>query len=54
MLTEARASETMPWDANRLRYLRTVVPQMVNWLPDEEAVQLKFEFEAEVKRLLAA
>jgi hypothetical protein len=51
ILAEARAAETMPWDATRLRYLRTVVPQMVNWLPEDEASQLKFEFFEEVKRL---
>lgn len=51
ILAEARAAETMPWTETRLRYLRTVVPQMVNWLPEEEAKQLTFEFLEEVKRL---
>jgi hypothetical protein len=51
ILAEARAAETMPWDETRLRYLRTVVPQMVNWLPEDEAAQLRFELEEEVKRL---
>jgi len=27
---------------------------MTNWLPDEEAAQLRFEFEAEIRRLEAA
>jgi hypothetical protein len=54
ILAEARSAETMPWDETRLRYLRTVVPQMVNWLPDEEALQLRFQFEEELKRLQAA
>jgi len=27
---------------------------MTNWLPDEEGAQLRFEFEAEIKRLEAA
>jgi len=27
---------------------------MTNWPPDEEAAQLRFEFEAELKRLDAA
>jgi hypothetical protein len=51
ILAEARSAETMPWDEQRLRYLRTVVPQMVNWLPDDEAAQLRFEFDEEVRRL---
>jgi hypothetical protein len=28
--------------------------QMTNWLPEEEGAQLRFEFEAEIKRLEAA
>ena len=51
LIVEARSAESLPWDAQRLRYLRTVVPQMSLWLPEEEAAQLRFEFEEEVKRL---
>jgi len=29
-------------------------PQMTNWLPEEEAAQLRFAFEAELARLEAA
>jgi hypothetical protein len=52
IIAEARAAESLPWDAQRLRYYQTVVPQMCLWLPDEEAAQLKFEFSEEVKRLI--
>jgi hypothetical protein len=51
IITEARAAETLPWDAQRLRFYRTVVPQMSLWLPEEEAAQLRFEFDEELKRL---
>jgi hypothetical protein len=54
ILAEARAAQTMPWDAKRVTLYRTIFPQMTNWLPDEEGVQLRFEFEAELARLKAA
>jgi hypothetical protein len=44
----------MPWDAKGVLLYRTIFPQMTNWLPDEEAAQLRFEFEAELARLNAA
>lgn len=49
----ARASSSMPWDARRLRYWRTVVPQMSLWLPEDEAAQIRLDFEAEIERLSA-
>jgi hypothetical protein len=54
VLAQARAAQSFPWDARRTLYWRTVFPQMTNWLPDEEAAQLRFEFEAEIRRLEAA
>ena len=54
LLAEARAAQTMPWDAKRARLYRTIFPQMTNWLPEEEGAQLRFEFEAELMRLKAA
>lgn len=33
---------------------RTIFPQMTNCLPEDEGVQLRFEFEAEIERLKAA
>ena len=38
----------------RTLYWRTIFPQMTNWLPDEEGAQLRFQFEAEIRRLEAA
>ena len=54
VLAQARAAQTLPWDARRALYWRTVFPQMANWLPDEEAAQLRFAFETEIRRLEAA
>jgi hypothetical protein len=51
---QARAAKSLPWDPRRTLYWRTVFPQMTNWLPDEEAAQLRFEFETEIQRLEAA
>jgi hypothetical protein len=33
---------------------QTVFPQMANWLPPEEADQLRFEFAQEMQRLARA
>lgn len=54
ILAEARAAQTMPWEARRLTLYQTIFPQMTNWLPEEEAAQLCFEFETELARLKAA
>jgi hypothetical protein len=54
ILTEARTAEKLPWDPDRLLVYRTIFPQMAGWLPEEEAAQLKFEFNAEMARLKAA
>jgi hypothetical protein len=51
LLAEARAAETLPWDSTRLSLYRTIFPQMTLWLPEEEAAQLRFDFEAEMARL---
>jgi hypothetical protein len=54
ILAEVRAAQTMPWDAKGVLLYRTIFPQMTNWLPEEEAAQLRFEFETELARLEAA
>jgi hypothetical protein len=54
LIAEARAAQTLPWDADSVRLYTKIVPQMALWLPDEEAAQLKFEFETEMERLKAA
>lgn len=54
LLATARGAEVMPWPERDARMWLTVFPQMANWLPDDEAEQLRFEFNQEVTRLLAA
>lgn len=54
ILAEARAAQKLPWDPRTVLLYRTIFPQMTNWLPDEEAAQLRFEFETEIRRLEAA
>jgi len=54
ILAEARTARTMPWDARQAALYRLIFPQMANCLPDDEAAQLRFEFESELARLEAA
>jgi len=54
ILAEARAAQSMPWDARRAALYRTIFPQMTNWLPEDEGAQLRFQFETEIARLEAA
>jgi hypothetical protein len=54
LLTQARTAQVMPWEPRKVRLYRTIFPQMSQWLPDDEAKQLCFEFEIELARLEAA
>lgn len=54
LLETARAASEMPWPERDARMWQTVFPQMADWLPDEEANQLRFEFMQEIERLKAA
>ena len=54
ILAEARAAQKLPWEPKKVLLYRTIFPQMTNWLPEEEGAQLRFELEAEIKRLQAA
>jgi hypothetical protein len=54
IIAEARAAGAMPWEPTTVSLYRTIVPQMANWLPEDEAKQLCFEFEMELKRFAAA
>jgi hypothetical protein len=51
---EARTAQKLPWEPKTVVLYRTIFPQMTNWLPDDEGAQLRFEFEAEIRRLEAA
>lgn len=54
LLGKARAAKKMPWPEREARMWQTVFPNMANWLPEEEAAQLRFEFAREMERLRAA
>ena len=54
LLAQARAATAMPWPEREARMWQTVFPQMANWLPEEEAAQLRFEFAEQMQRLKAA
>jgi hypothetical protein len=54
LLAQARSAKVLPWPPARAAQLRTIFPQMANWLPEDEARQLRFAFEKELKRLKAA
>jgi hypothetical protein len=51
LIETARSAERMPWPERDARMWQTVFPNMANWLPDEEAAQLRFEFAQEMDRL---
>jgi hypothetical protein len=53
ILAEARSDAALDWEPSTLSLYRTIFPQMTNWLPEDEAAQLKLEFETELKRLAA-
>ena len=54
VLATARAAPDKPWPEKKFRLWQIVFPNMANWLPEDEANQLRFEFAAEVERLKAA
>jgi hypothetical protein len=54
LLAVARAArDEAPWDRRTHRYHQVVFPQMANWLPEDEARQLCFEFAKELERIEA-
>jgi hypothetical protein len=54
LLEKARSAEKMPWSEHDSRMWQTVFPNMANWLPEDEANQLRFEFAQEMERLKRA
>lgn len=45
-----REAEEFPWSPHEFRSWRTMFPQMTNWLPDDEAEDLKDAFVREIDR----
>lgn len=54
LLDTARQATTMPWPERDARMWQIAFPQLTNWLPPEEAHQLRFEFAREMQRLARA
>lgn len=54
LLERAQAADVMPWSERDARMWQTVFPQMANWLPQQEAEQLCFQFAQEIERLKRA
>jgi hypothetical protein len=54
VLEKARSAKTMPWSERDARMWQTIFPNMANWLPKDEANQLRFEFAQEMERLRKA
>ena len=54
LIEKARSAEKMPWSERDARTWQIVFPNMANWLPRDEAEQLRFEFAQEMERLKAA
>jgi hypothetical protein len=51
LIEKARMAEKMPWSERDARMWQIVFPNMANWLPAEEAAQLRLEFAQEMERL---
>ena len=54
ILARAKAAPTTPWRSSDQDFYRLVFPQMTNWLPKEEAAQLRSAFMEELGRLEAS
>jgi len=51
VLGKARAADKMPWSERDARMWQTIFPNMANWLPEDEAKQLRRDFAREMERL---
>ena len=51
VLRTLRSAEAMPLTSKQLAFWMTVVPQMSNWLPEDERSAVCAEFDSQVARL---
>ena len=52
LLAKVREAQSRsPWDDRETRMNRTIFPQMANWLPPDEAEELRRAFRVELERL---
>ena len=54
LLKTAREAKTMPWNEHDAGVWQMIFPNMASFLPEDEAKQLRFEFEKEMQRLAKA
>lgn len=54
MLAQLRSANQMPWPDRKVKINEVLFPQMANWLPEDEAAQLCFEFTQQIERLKLA
>lgn len=54
VLKKARQATTMPWPERDARMWQITFPQLTNWLPPDEAHQLRLDFAREMQRLARA
>jgi len=54
LLAQVRGAQAMPWVERDALMWETVFPQMADWLPGDEADELRRAFAQEIARLRAA
>lgn len=54
LLETARGAKTMPWPERDARMWQVTFLQLTNWLPADEAAQLRLAFAEEIQRLRRA
>jgi hypothetical protein len=54
LLETARKAKTMPWPERDARMWQIAFAKLANWLPPDEADQLRFAFAQEMQRLARA
>lgn len=54
LLAQVQGAQTMPWASRDALMWETVFPQMANWLPQDEADDLRAAFAQEIERLKGA
>jgi hypothetical protein len=54
LLAQVQGAQTMPWASRDALMWETVFPQMANWLPQDEADDLRAAFAREIERLKGA
>lgn len=54
LVETVRTAQAMPWSERDARMWRTVVPNMIKWLPQDEGTAIREDFDREMQRLEGA